>query len=389
MPWKEQTMEKRREDFVRQVLAGEKSKSALCREYEISRPTGDKWIKRFQDGESMHDKSRAPFHTPNKTNSKTEEEIVALRSKYPAIGAKKLKRMLENKGKPAPAYSTINAILHRNRLITKEASAAATPHIRFEKESPNDMWQADFKGHFAINDGTRCHPLSILDDHSRFCLCIDAKRDEQGRGVQLSFLRVFEQYGIPDTLLCDNGNPWGTVQSTGYTKFEVWLMDLGVLTKHGRFYHPETQGKEERFNGTLLRELIRYRTYETFEHIQKDFDEYRNFYNCERPHHALNLETPFKKYHNSERKMQQQTSAWEYGSDMVVRKIKDSGYLTFEKQGYFLSEAFGGKIVGLIQSKSQNNLIHVLYRQFVIASLNVQDRVVVAKKAYRWSQNLT
>jgi transposase len=102
----------------------------LCREYGISRPTGDKWIGRYQRGESMGDRSRAPFRTPNKTSGETEEAVVSLRRKHPAVGAKKLKRMLEAKGLFAPAYSTINAILHRNGLITKEASAAANAVIR-------------------------------------------------------------------------------------------------------------------------------------------------------------------------------------------------------------------------------------------------------------------
>lgn len=384
MPWKGQTMEERREDFVRRALTREKSKSALCREYGISRPTGDKWIKRFHDGESMHDQSRAPFRTPHRTDKETEAAIVSLRLKHPAIGAKKLKKMLENQGKNAPAYSTINAILHRNGLITKEASAAATPHIRFEREQPNDMWQADFKGHFGIKTGERCHPLSIVDDHSRFCLCIDAKENERNEGTTESFLMAFERYGLPDTLLCDNGNPWGTVQSVGYTKFEAWLMDLGILTIHGRIRHPQTQGKNERFNRTLLDERIKYRSYEDFVHAQNDFDEYRIFYNYERPHHALSLETPSERYHNSGRKLPQRVEEWKYDPGVLVRQIKSSGYLTLNGQGYFLSEAFGGKTVGLLESDINTGVFFVLYRQFCIAKLNVDERIVAARKAFRW-----
>ena len=384
MPWKGQTMEEQRKEFVRRALAREKNKSTLCREYGISRPTGDKWINRFQSGESMSDQSRAPYRTPNKTSSETEMAVVELRRNHPAIGAKKLKRMLENQDLNAPAYSTINAILHRNGLITKEASAAATPYIRFEKKHPNEMWQADFKGHFTIKDGTRCCPLTLLDDHSRFCLCIDAKENERYEGTRESFLKVFERHGLPGTLLCDNGNPWGTVQSAGYTKFEVWLMDLGILTKHGRAHHPQTQGKDERFNGTLLRERLKYREYENSEHAQRDFDEYRTFYNYERPHHALNLDTPSERYCNSEHKLPQKVNEWKYDADVLTREIKAHGYLSFNGQGYFLSEAFGRKTVGLIESKSNRDLFYVIYRQFCIAKLNVDERIVVARKAFRW-----
>ena len=388
MPWKGKTMEEQREEFVRRVLRGEKSKSSLCREYGISRPTGDKWIKRFQRGETMQNQSRAPFHTPNKTDACTEAAIVSLRRKHPAIGAKKLKRMLENKGEFAPAYSTINAILHRHGLITKEASAAATPYIRFEKKYPNEMWQTDFKGHFAMKNGKRCHPLTVLDDHSRFCVCLDAKENERGEGTRESFKRIFERHGLPETLLCDNGNPWGTVQSTGYTGFEVWLMDFGILTKHCRMHHPQTQGKDERFNGTLLRERIKYREYEDFTHAQRDFDEYRDFYNYERPHHALSMGTPSERYHDSICKLPQRIDEWVYDADVQVRQVKSSGYLTFRGQGYFLSEAFGGKTIGLREAEDETGVFLVLYRQFCIAKLDIDERVVLARKAFRWYTNL-
>ena len=388
MPWKGKTMEEQREEFVRRVLSGERGKSSLCREYGISRPTGDKWIKRFQGGETMQNQSRAPFRTPNKTDALTEAAIVSVRRKHPAIGAKKLKRMLENKGEFAPAYSTINAILHRHGLITKEASAAATPHIRFEKKYPNEMWQTDFKGHFAMKNGKRCHPLTVLDDHSRFCLCIDAKENERGDGTRESFKRIFERHGLPETLLCDNGNPWGTVQSTGYTGFEVWLMDFGILTKHCRIRHPQTQGKDERFNGTLLRERIKYREYEDFTHAQRDFDEYRDFYNYERPHHALSMGTPSERYRDSNCKLPQRIEEWVYGADVQVRQVKSSGYLTFRGQGYFLSEAFGGKMIGLREAEDETGAFLVLYRQFCIAKLNTDERVVLARKAFRWCTNL-
>ena len=382
MPWKGKTMEGYREDFVRRALEGDNSKSALCHEYGISRPTGDKWIRRFMRCEPMSDHSRAPFHTPNKTAAHIEDRIVALRRKHPVLGAKKIKIILENSGEVAPAHSTINAILHRNGLITKEASQAATPYIRFEKSMPNEMWQADFKGYFAMRDGNQCHPLTVLDDHSRYCLCLDAKENERYDGVKESFERVFDRYGLPLTLLCDNGNPWGTVQSTGYTRFEVWLMELGVLTKHGRAYHPQTQGKNERFNGSLLRERIKGREYEDYAHAQMDFDEYRRFYNQVRPHHALGLRVPSERYFKSSRKLPQRINEWTYGENVMVRQVKNSGYLTVRGQGYFLSEAFGKKTIGLLESEDESGVF--LDRQFCVAKLNVDNRVVIARKPYLW-----
>ena len=382
MPWKGQTMEEQREEFVKRVLSCEASKSALCREYGISRPTGDKWIERYQSGSGLANRSRAPQLRPNKTSSDVEEAIVELRRKHPAIGAKKLKRMLENMDIQAPAYSTINAILHRNGLITHESSLAATPYKRFEKARPNEMWQADFKGHFVMNDGQRCHPLTIVDDNSRYLICLDAKENERYHGVRSSLEAAFERYGLPEVILCDNGNPWGTSQSVGYTQLEIWLMDLGILTKHGRIRHPQTQGKDERFNGTLKRELLKHREIMEMAHAQKEFDAYKEFYNCERPHHALDLATPSTRYIKSERVWPERVEEWENSRDHLVRQVKASGYLTVHGQGYFLSEALGGRRVGIKADESDERILRVYYRQFRVAKVNTQERIVVSRRAY-------
>ena len=255
MAWQERTVEIMREEFVKRALSMEKSKAALCREYGISRPTGDKWISRFLAGEPMSNQSRAPQIQARRVSAAVEADIVRMRQKYPALGAVKIRKIMDNDGYPnLPSARTINNIFHRNNLISKAASQAAAHYKRFEKVRPNDMWQADFKGHFQMQNGERCYPLNILDDCSRFCLCSDALRNETLGEVKPVFQRLFREYGLPFSLLCDNGNPWGTSQSMGYTAFEVWLMELGVLTIHGRPLHPQTQGKDERYNRSFTRE---------------------------------------------------------------------------------------------------------------------------------------
>jgi transposase InsO family protein len=371
-----------REEFVKRVLAHEKSKSALCREYGISRPTGDKWLKRYQSGEGFNDRSRAPFHTPNKIDAAVEEMIIGARKKEPGIGAVKTHRMLQNKGKTGlPCVSTINAVFKRNRLITQEASQAATPCKRFEKELPNIMWQADFKGHYAMRNGQRCHPLSVLDDHSRFCLCSDAKANERLEGVVESFKKAFREYGMPQILLCDNGNPWGKSQSAGYTLFEMWLMDLGVLTIHIRPRHPQTQGKTEKFNRSFKDERLRF--YVPADLVDADCQraEYRNFYNYERPHHALALDVPAQHYRSSEREFIEKIPDWEYGPEYELRKIKSTGFLTYGSQGYFFSESFGNRTIALKPS-SKDGFMNLYYRQFRIGRINLVERTVVSRHCY-------
>lgn len=382
VPWGERTVKMNREEFVRRVIAREKSKSALCREYGISRPTGDKWLKRFELGEGYKDRSKAPFHTPTKLDIVTEELIIGARKKEPAIGATKIHRMLCNDGHTElPCISTVNAVLKRNNLITLEASHAATPYTRFEKEAPNIMWQADFKGHYAMGDGMRCHPLSIIDDHSRYCLCADAKTNERREGVEESFRKIFKEYGMPEMLLCDNGNPWGTSQSTGFTLFELWLMELGILTIHIRPRHPQTQGKTERFNRSFKDERLKFYVPNDMQDADRQRTEYRDFYNNKRPHFALDLDVPAKHYVPSERVFPEKTKDWEYGTEYELRKIKSSGFLTYGGQGYFLSEAFGGKTIA-IKPSSKEGFLNLIYRQFRIARIDLKERTVVSRRSY-------
>lgn len=382
MPWEERTVKMSREEFVKRVLSKEKSKSELCREYCISRPTGDKWIGRYQNGEKLSDRSRAPFRTANKTAEEKEKIILDFRQKYPAIGAVKIRRIIENTGiTDLPCNSTVNAILKRNGCISPEASRAATPCQRFEKEQPNEMLQADFKGHFAMKNGQRCHPLTVIDDASRFNMCIDPLLTETFIDVKKSFTRIFSEYGLPFSILCDNGNPWGTSQSTGYTLFELWLMDLGILTLHGRIRHPQTQGKDERFNRTLNSELIRLTTIQDIPDAKRQFDEYREFYNNVRPHFALDLDVPAQHYTESKIKMPDKIEDWEYPQGYITRRIKGTGFLTYNGQGYFLSEAFGGKVIGIRESSISGH-INLYYRQFKIGRIDVEQRVFSSKRIY-------
>lgn len=382
MPWEEKGVKQMREEFVKRVLAKEKSKAALCREYGISRPTGDKWIKRFLEDEDLSDRSRAPFKTVNKTPPETEEFIVEYRKNNPAIGAVKIYRMLKDEGyENIPCASTINEIFKRNGLIEKEASLAAKPFKRFQKEKPNEMWQADFKGDFLLNNNKRCYPLNILDDCTRFNLCCEPLPNVRLVTVKPVIEKVFYEYGQPFSFLCDNGNPWGVSQGTGFSLFEVWLMDLGILTLHGRGLHPQTQGKEERFNGSMKRELLKYTSIDDFSVAKVKFDEYRDFYNNKRPHHSLNLDTPAKHYTRSVKEYNPKIEEWIYPDDCKIHKVKSTGFFSCRGHSYFLSESFADREIAVRES-SKNGCFDIYYRQFIIGRLNVDNRVFEFKRSY-------
>lgn len=382
MPWDERTVEMVREEFVKRVLSKEQSKSALCREYGISRPTGDKWIKRYQSGQCLSNRSKAPHRHPNRVDEDLEQLIVDTRKQYPAIGAVKIRRMLEDEGTlDLPSTKTINNIFHRHGLITPEATLAATPVKRFEKSYPNEMLQADFKGEFMMSNGKYCFPLCITDDHSRFSLCCEAMENQTYSSVKPIIRRVFEEYGLPFSFLCDNGNPWGVAQKSGYTKFEVWMMEHGVLVLHGRGWHPQTQGKQERFNGSLKRECLHYKHFADIQEAQLGFDEYRKFYNEKRPHHALKLATPSTRYTPSEHKYSDKVEEWEYPSEYEVCTVKGNGYFRYKGKAYFLSEAFVDKQIAVRESHLPGQ-ITLVFRQFRIGRIDVETGVYTMKRAY-------
>ena len=382
MPWRDNSVAMTREEFVKRVLLNKETKSSLCREYGISRPTGDKWINRYLNGETLSDRSRAPFKTANKTPSDVEKLILDYRESHPAIGAVKIRRILQDKGYVnIPSASTVNAILKRNGCITAEASRASTPNKRFVKDFPNDMWQADFKGNFLLENQSRCYPLNVIDDHSRMCLCSQALASEGYETVLPVFINLFQEYGLPFSLLCDNGNPWGTSHKDGFTSFEVYLMELGVLVLHGSVCHPQTQGKEESFNRSMTRELLKFHKFNDLSNAQVSFDEYRNFYNNERPHHSLDLDVPSQHYYKSKRKMPEKIYDWDYPSEYKPRKVSSKGTLYCAGTHYYLSESFANKTVAIRES-SVPGFINVYFRQFKIARINIDEKKFVSKRAY-------
>jgi transposase InsO family protein len=363
MPWKERTMAQSRREFVNEALTGEKSMSALCRAYEISRKTGYKWLERARNGESMQDRSHCFKSHPNQTPPEMEECVLQARTDHPAWGPRKLRQWLENQGHTGlPAASTIATILKRNGRITPEESEAHTPYKRFEKAAPNELWQMDFKGHFGLLDGTRCHPLTVLDDHSRFSLCLEAKLDEQGEGVFGSVERLFREYGLPLMILTDNGPPWGNNVS-GITQFEVWMMRLGILPIHGRPLHPQTQGKEERFHRTLKAEILRRETFADVQAAQRRFDIWREEYNQERPHEALGLKTPSTRYKPSARALPLTLTEPEYDSGKNIRKVNYKGYISIRARRYYVGEPLIGRMLEIeVGSSNKATLYYGAHR---------------------------
>lgn len=381
MPWKEETVEDQRRTFVMRANEAGCNFSALCREFQITRRTGYKWLERYRSGEALNDQSRAPLHRPHKTSPETEELILSVRINHPTWGARKILRYLADKGNTGlPVPSTAASILKRNGFISPEESARHTAFQRFVHDAPNDLWQMDFKGHFAMMDGNRCHPLTMKDDHSRNLLCLDAYDNERWESVKGSLTRVFLDNGLPNAILCDNGAPWSDNHG-GYTPFELWMMQMDVLPIHGRPLHPQTQGKEERFHRTLNEDLLKRTPIRDLAHAQQLFDSYRIEFNTERPHGALGLDVPAKHYRKSPRKMPEVLKEPEYDVGKTLRKVNCKGYISIQNHRYYLSETFIGRYMELLQQ--DENTIAVCYGNFVIAKVDLDERLFVSRRISR------
>jgi transposase InsO family protein len=245
-----------------------------------------------------------------------------------------------------PAASTITDILRRHDLIDPQKAQKHRAWQSFEAPAANDLWQMDFKGHFSMAQG-RCHPLTSLDDYSRYALCLAACSDEKGVTVQERLRAVFRRYGLPRRLLLDNGSPWGADERHIYTPLTVWLIRLGIMVIHSRPYHPQTLGKEERFHRSLKAEVTQYCGDLSLELCQQRFDQWREVYNCRRPHEALKMQVPASRYQPSPRRFPEKLPPIEYGPQDALRKVQANGWISFRNREYRLSKAFRGEYVAL------------------------------------------
>jgi len=375
MPWKARDTMSLRREFVE--LAGHEDAclAELCRRFRISRRVGYKWLGRFQAQgvAGLADRPRRPKRSPRQTDAGVEARVVELRQRHPAWGGRKLRRRLQDVGVQAvPAASTITGILRRHDLIGAEEGAPHKAFQRFEHAAPNDLWQMDFKGHFALEQG-RCHPLTVLDDHARYSLGLDACANERAETVRGQLTGVFRRYGLPWRMLMDNGSPWGDDGGNPYTVFTVWLLRLGIGVSHGRPYHPQTQGKDERFHRTLAAEVLR-ESLRDLAHCQERFDRWRTVYNHERPHEALGLAVPASRYQASPRTFPEVLPAIEYAPDVEVRKVQQGGRLHYGGREYCIPKAFYGYPIGL-RSTVQDGVMEVLFCHHLILQLDLRSGI--------------
>lgn len=346
----------------------------LAKRFGVSRKTLYKWKSRAAEqpgvigGGWALDQSRRPGSCPWRTAAGVEQQVADLRREYPCWGPRKLRHVMEQKGvADLPSTSTIAAILHRLGLIDREESLKRVEFVRFERSRPNELWQMDFKGPFAVGQG-KCHPLTIVDDHSRFGLCVCALPGESGEVTRPALTEVFRLYGLPECMLLDNGSCWGRVGAV-YTAFTAWLLRLGVRVSYARPYHPQTKGKNERFNRTLKGEAIGERYFNTLHDWQKQFDKFLLTYNTVRPHEGIEMAVPSSRYQVSPRAFPEHLPQIEYLEGDVIRQVGQSGYLSWNKQRFHVGRAFGGDPVAMRPTRV-DGVFEVFYCYQRIAIIN-------------------
>lgn len=375
MPWLEVSVMELRREFVMLARQPGSNVSALCRRFGISRKTGYKWLRRFAAQEDLSDSTRRPHRSPGRTPVWMERLVLAARAEHPCWGGRKIARRLSDLGHAdVPSPSTVTAILRRHGVSLGGTLEPSRPFRRFERSQPNELWQMDFKGHFALSRG-RCHALTVLDDCSRYSLCLSACGNERSETVQGHLRDAFRRYGLPDWIITDNGAPWGNRTDTPYTPLGVWLMRLGIGVSHSRPYHPQTLGKEERFHRTLKAELLGGPPFNDLGHCQRAFDRWRLVYNCERPHQALEMAVPAARYQPSARAFPETMPAIEYGAGHQVRRVQKLGWISFKGNGFRLPKAFAGYPVGIVPT-AIDGIWNVIFASRPIAQLDMREGTV-------------
>ncbi|CAM5415902.1 IS481 family transposase [Streptomyces narbonensis] len=296
--------------LVERVCSG-RPVAHVAAEMGISRATAHKWIRRWRtEGEAgLHDRSSRPHTTPHRTASAVEDRVCDLRQSR-KLGPARIGPIL---GLPA---STVHRILTRHRLnrLAWLDRPTGTVIRRYERERPGELIHVDVKKLGRIPDGgghktngrQAGRPIrgmgfdyvhSAVDDHSRLAYSEIHPNEKVATcaGFLTRAAAFFHSQGIDriERVLTDNA--WA------YRKGLAWrnaLADLGATGKLTRPYRPQTNGKVERFNRTLLDEWAYLRPYTSNTERTEALTDFLHTYNHHRCHTALDGHPPITRVNN-------------------------------------------------------------------------------------------
>jgi transposase InsO family protein len=354
MPWLETDPMEQRIEFVAEYHRGLYTMAELCRRKNVSRKTGYKWIARHDahGREGLADRSHAPRRCPHRIDKALATLLCRTRKAHPSWGPEKILDYLRPRHREIrswPALSTIGDLFARRGLVRKRRRRRSILHpgsVPICTSGPNDLWTADFKGHFRTGDGVYCYPLTIADQHTRFLLGCQGLLSTQTADACKVFERVFREYGLPRAIRTDNGVPFATTALHGLSQLNVWWMRLGIQHQRIRPSSPQENGAHERMHKTLKAETIcppkRNRRAQ-----QLAFNRFRKEFNEERPHKALQGDPPAARYQASRRPFPDRLPPLEYPGHYIVKRVTNAGTIRLRHKLLFLAHPLIGLPVGL------------------------------------------
>jgi putative transposase len=352
MPWSQTSPMDQRTQFIADYLRGCLSTTELCALYDVSRKTGYKWIDRYlhYGPAGLDERSRKPRASPNQTDQAIVTALLESRRRHPSWGAKKLLVLL-HKGHPRwelPGRSTVCDILSRHGMVPKQRQRRRIGHPGKPTSSmlaPNDLWCADYKGQFKTGNGRYCYPLTVTDGYSRYLLSCQALDSTAVAGAKPVFTRLFKEYGLPARIRTDNGVPFATTTLARLSALSAWWVRLGVMPELIEPGKPQQNGSHERMHRTLKDETTRPPA-GNLSAQQRKFNHFRDEFNHERPHEALDQQTPASQYQPSSREMPNKIPPLEYPNRFEVRYVSANGGIRWNKHFVGVSSVCIGEHVG-------------------------------------------
>ena len=365
MTWQNTNARNEKIKFIGEWLKDEITFSDLCHKYRISRKTGYKLIRRYKsEGEkAVQEKSHTRHTHPNATGASIKHRIIELKHIYPKWGPDKLRNWLQRNAPDTcwPAVSTVGDILKKNGLVRarryrKHVPAHSTPFL--ECDAPNSVWSADFKGQFRLGkNGVYCYPLTVSDNYSRFLLACEGLERPTLEATINCFKRIFIEYGLPDAIKTDNGQPFASVGIGGLTRLSIWWLKLGIIPERIEPGCPEQNGRHERMHRTLKDSTAK-PSKENFKDQQKCFDDFKEEYNHQRSHQALDGKRPGDVYARSLRFMPNKLEEIYYPDNFEVRKVRTNGQIKCFGKKYFISELLRREPIGLEMIDEKKAIIY-------------------------------
>ena len=382
MSWKEVNPMQQKVLFIADYLRQISSLTDLCAQYGISRKTGYKWIQRFQESgiDGLSEQSRKPTSCPTQTPYRIQQAILELRQQFQTMpGAKKLQALLTQRypHETIPSKSTIYNILNKAGLVKsrrRKRRVSPYPQPFSPVSETNELWSVDYKGQFKLRNGQWCYPLTVMDHKSRYLCGCDALKGPRLKETQAAFIRLFKEYGLPLRIRSDNGVPFASIACGGLSQLSIWWIKLGIHPERIEPGQPQQNGRHERMHRTLKQAATRPPSI-NMKQQQLRFDDFCKEYNEQRPHEALQQQTPASHYSPSLRPFPKRLPSLNYPDYYEVRKVACNGVVYWRNKMVYVSQLLDQETVGL--EEVEDGVWQVYFGPVMLGKFN--ERNIVSK----------